>query len=43
MSRIGKIPIEVPDNVKVRIEGKSVAVEGPKGKLDFNNSSKANS
>jgi large subunit ribosomal protein L6 len=35
MSRIGKVPIEVPANVKVRIQGKSVAVEGPKGKLDF--------
>ena len=35
MSRIGKKPIEVPKNVKLAVEGGSVRVEGPKGKLGF--------
>ena len=33
MSRIGKEPIEIPDGVKVTLEGARVAVEGPKGSL----------
>jgi large subunit ribosomal protein L6 len=33
MSRIGKKPIELPKGVTVKIEGNTVAVEGPKGKL----------
>jgi large subunit ribosomal protein L6 len=33
MSRIGKIPIEIPKNVKVTVSGLTVNVEGPKGKL----------
>ena len=33
MSRIGKQPIAVPANVKVRIEGDNIFVEGPLGKL----------
>ena len=33
MSRIGKLPITVPDKVKVVIEGDQVRVEGPKGKV----------
>ena len=35
MSRIGKQPVAVPANVKVRVEGDKVFVEGPKGKLEF--------
>lgn len=35
MSRIGKIPIQVPPKVKVEIKDRKVLVEGPKGKLDF--------
>lgn len=35
MSRIGKMPIEVPKAVKVQIDGRKVVVEGPRGKLDF--------
>ena len=35
MSRIGKLPIPVPQGVKVKLEGPAVAIEGPKGKLDF--------
>lgn len=34
MSRIGKMPIEVPDNVKVEIDGSSVSVSGAKGNLE---------
>ena len=33
MSRIGKKPISVPDGVEVAVHGRSVTVEGPKGKL----------
>jgi len=33
MSRIGKQPIIVPDKVKVAINGHTVSVEGPKGKI----------
>jgi large subunit ribosomal protein L6 len=36
MSRIGKLPITVPAGVKVSIDGTSVSVEGPKGKLARN-------
>jgi large subunit ribosomal protein L6 len=33
VSRIGKLPIEIPDGVEVKIEGSSVTVKGPKGNL----------
>ena len=33
MSRIGKLPIEIPANVKVTVGGGVISVEGPKGKL----------
>ncbi len=36
MSRVGKTPIPIPDKVKVSVEGNTVTVEGPKGKLSFN-------
>ncbi|MBN2506932.1 MAG: 50S ribosomal protein L6 [Verrucomicrobia bacterium] len=36
MSRIGNLPVAIPPKVKVNIQGQRVAVEGPKGKLDFN-------
>jgi large subunit ribosomal protein L6 len=35
MSRIGKIPVVIPDKVKVSIQSGKLFVEGPKGKLDF--------
>lgn len=35
MSRIGKIPIAIPNGVKVLVESGLVKVEGPKGKLQF--------
>jgi large subunit ribosomal protein L6 len=34
MSRIGKKPIPIPKGVTVKVEGHTVAVQGPKGKLD---------
>ena len=33
MSRIGSKPIPIPSGVKVKIDGSTVQVEGPKGKL----------
>lgn len=33
MSRIGKLPVEIPAGVKVNVNGNTVLVEGPKGKL----------
>ncbi|HTJ79012.1 MAG TPA: 50S ribosomal protein L6 [Rariglobus sp.] len=33
MSRVGKIPVPIPDKVKVDIKGMTVSVEGPKGKV----------
>jgi large subunit ribosomal protein L6 len=36
MSRIGKLPITVPANVDVVIEGDLVTVKGPKGTLSHN-------
>ena len=36
MSRVGLKPIALPDKVAVNLNGRTVIVEGPKGKLDFN-------
>ena len=33
MSRIGKQPIKIPENVEVKIEGDLIIVKGPKGEL----------
>lgn len=33
MSRVGKAPIKMPDGVSIDIDGATVAVAGPKGKL----------
>ncbi|MCF7668743.1 MAG: 50S ribosomal protein L6 [Verrucomicrobia bacterium] len=35
MSRIGKLPIIIPDSVKVDVDGGHVEIEGPKGKLSY--------
>jgi large subunit ribosomal protein L6 len=35
MSRIGKLPVKIPEKVKVAIAGNLVKVEGPKGKMSF--------
>jgi len=42
MSRIGKLPIPVLDKANVSIDGQTVSVDGPKGKLEqtFDNSVK---
>jgi large subunit ribosomal protein L6 len=34
MSRIGKKPIEIPKEVKVKIKDEKISIEGPKGKLE---------
>jgi len=31
MSRLGRIPVSIPDGVKVTVQGRDVKVEGPKG------------
>jgi large subunit ribosomal protein L6 len=33
MSRIGKLPIDVPSGVEIKIDGNQVSVKGPKGQL----------
>lgn len=35
MSRIGKLPVEIPENVKLTIENNLVKVEGPRGTLEY--------
>jgi large subunit ribosomal protein L6 len=35
MSRIGKVPVNIPDGVKVAIDGQTVSVTGPKGSLSI--------
>jgi large subunit ribosomal protein L6 len=35
MSRVGLKPISLPEKVAVKLDGRTVVVEGPKGKLDF--------
>jgi len=35
MSRVGKLPVKVPKEVKVEIKDNEVKVQGPKGKLDL--------
>ena len=35
MSRIGKMPVEVPDKVDVKVDGLNVTVKGPKGSLEY--------
>ncbi|MDY6845773.1 MAG: 50S ribosomal protein L6 [Chloroflexota bacterium] len=35
MSRVGRLPIEVPAGVEVKIDGSFVKVKGPKGELAF--------
>jgi large subunit ribosomal protein L6 len=34
MSRIGKLPVPILDKAKVSVDGQTVHVEGPKGKLE---------
>lgn len=35
MSRIGRLPVSVPASVQVKINGRNLKVQGPKGELDF--------
>jgi large subunit ribosomal protein L6 len=35
MSRIGRLPIDVPTGVEIKIDGSSVVVTGPKGELSL--------
>jgi large subunit ribosomal protein L6 len=35
MSRIGRLPIPIPNGVEVNIDGQAVAVKGPKGELSL--------
>ena len=35
MSRIGKLPVEIPQGVEVKIDGSTVFVKGPKGELSI--------
>ena len=34
MSRIGKLPVAIPEKVSVSVDGTAVKVDGPKGKLE---------
>ncbi len=34
MSRIGRMPVEIPSGVQVEIDGNRVQVKGPKGELE---------
>ena len=34
MSRIGKLPVAIPDGVKANVEGQRVTTSGPKGELE---------
>ncbi len=33
MSRIGRLPVTVPESVKVELNGSNVRVKGPKGEM----------
>lgn len=35
MSRVGKIPVKVPDKVTVAVDGTTVKVQGPRGRTAF--------
>ncbi len=35
MSRIGRLPIDIPAGVEVKLDGQDVAVKGPKGELSL--------
>ena len=35
MSRIGKLPIVVPEKVEVKVDGANVSVKGPNGNLEY--------
>ncbi len=35
MSRVGRLPVKIPDKVKVSVANGDIKVEGPKGKMHF--------
>jgi large subunit ribosomal protein L6 len=35
MSRLGKKPVAIPEGVKIAVEGRTISVEGPLGKLSY--------
>ncbi len=35
MSRVGKLPVKIPEKCKVAVDGTTVKVEGPKGRMSF--------
>lgn len=35
MSRIGRMPIDIPGGVEVKVDGQAVSVKGPKGELSL--------
>ncbi len=35
MSRVGRLPVEVPTGVDVKIEGSHIKIKGPKGEMEF--------
>jgi large subunit ribosomal protein L6 len=35
MSRIGKKPIQIPENVTLKLDGQHISVKGPKGELEY--------
>ena len=35
MSRVGRLPVEVPSGVDVKIDGSHVKIKGPKGEMEF--------
>ena len=35
MSRVGKVPVALPDKVELKVDGAFVSVKGPKGALDY--------
>jgi large subunit ribosomal protein L6 len=36
MSRIGKLPIQIPEKVDIKVSGNVISVKGPKGELSWN-------
>ncbi|HOJ31060.1 MAG TPA: 50S ribosomal protein L6 [bacterium] len=36
MGRLGKKPVEIPDGVKITMEGRVLSIEGPKGRITQN-------
>lgn len=33
MSRVGRLPVQIPDNVSVTVKGTTISVEGPRGAM----------